>query len=364
MEFREEILRKLGSVMHPEHRKDIVSLNMIESYSEDNEKIRVVLTLGRKKDPMASSVRKMTEIAIKDIVKDSRTVEVIVKEKEEAAKVQVSGLSKVKKFVAVASGKGGVGKSTVAVNLAVSLARKGYKTGLLDADIYGPSLPKMLGLEGFQPEIQQEEGRDMMVPPEKYGIKVMSIGFFFDASRALIWRGPMATSAIRNLLNDTLWGELDYLLIDLPPGTNDIHLTMVQTIGLNSAVIVTTPQMVAVADAVKAVNMFQNEQINVPVAGIVENMAWFSPSDNPEKKYFIFGKGGGQYMAETMKVPLLGHLPVNEEICSGGDSGNPSVLSESAHIAEDLEKITLRFLNEMKKIENVHTPHIVDVKHK
>lgn len=364
MEFREEIFRKLGEVIHPEHRKDIVSLNMVESFTEDQEQIHIVLTFGRKNDPMAASVKKMTEIAVKNVVKASRKVEVVIKEKEEIPREPVSGLNNVKKFVAIASGKGGVGKSTVAVNLAISLARKGFRTGLLDADIYGPSLPKMLGLEGFQPDMHQEQGRDMIVPPEKYGIKVMSIGFFFDPSRALIWRGPMANSALRNLLNDTLWGELDYLLIDLPPGTNDIHLTMVQTIGLNSAVIVTTPQMVAVADAVKAVNMFQNDQIKVPVAGIVENMAWFTPSDMPGKKYYIFGNGGGNYMADKFNVPLLGHLPVNEEICTGGDNGNPPVLAPTSPSARELEAITVRFLAEMGKIEVDYTPHKVEVKHK
>jgi len=362
MKNRNEIYKRLSSVIHPEYKSDIVSLEIVKSYSEDENRIEILLLFKRKNDPMASSVRKLTELAVKDIVKNRKEVVVSVVPDETPVNKEYNALENVKHVVAIASGKGGVGKSTVAVNLAVALAKKGYKIGLLDADIYGPSLPIMFGLEGYRPDICQINRKDLMLPPEKFGVKVMSIGFFFDPSKALIWRGPMATSAIKNLLNDTCWGELDFLLIDLPPGTNDIHLTLVQTIGLSAAVVVTTPQMVAVADAIKAVNMFQDEKINIPVIGIVENMAWFSPDDLPENKYYVFGKGGAQYISDKMNVPLIGNIPVSEKICSGGDSGNPAFMLDDPIIKIELDKITGRFLEELEKSAAVHKPQKVEIK--
>ncbi len=362
MEYKEAILKSLSSVMHPEYKKDVVSLELIDSYTETETRIIIQLLFRRKKDPMAATVRKMVEIAVKDIVKDAKKTEVIVIAKEETKEEPHNSLEKVKHIIAIASGKGGVGKSTVSVNLAVALAKKGFRTGLLDADIYGPSLPKMFGMEGFEPETKKIGNKDFIVPPEKYGVKMLSLGFFFDPTRALIWRGPMATGAIKNLLNDTLWGELDYLLIDLPPGTNDIHLTLVQSIGLSGAVVVTTPQMVAVADAVKGVNMFQNENIDVPVIGIVENMAWFVPDDHPGKKYYIFGQGGAEYISKKMKVPLLGQIPINENICSGGDKGTPAILIGSPAISYAIEALTDKFLSEFGRISETHKPHIVEIK--
>ena len=362
MEFKEAILKRLSSVMHPEYKKDVVSLDLIDSYSETETQIKIQLLFKRKKDPMASAVRKMVEIAVKDVVNDTKKTEVTISLKETIEAKPFNGLEKVKHIIAIASGKGGVGKSTVSVNLAVALAKKGFSTGLLDADIYGPSLPKMFGMEGFQPDMQKIGNKDFVVPPEKYGVKMLSLGFFFDPSKALIWRGPMATGAIKNLLNDTLWGELDYLLIDLPPGTNDIHLTLVQSIGLSGAVVVTTPQMVAVADAVKAVNMFQNENIDVPVIGIVENMAWFVPDDDPGKKYFIFGQDGAEYISKKMKVPLLGQIPINEKICSGGDSGTPALLIGSPEISSAIKAFSDKFLSEFDRISKTHIPHIVEIK--
>ena len=362
MEFREKIYKRLSGVIHPELKQDIVSLNLIDFFEENENELRIGLLFRRKKDPMSGTVRKMTELAVREVVAEQKKVEVFVVEKEENPEKAIDGLALVKNIVAIASGKGGVGKSTVSVNLAVSLAKNGYKTGLLDADIYGPSLPKMFGMEDFVPDMKKVGNKDFIVPPEKYGVKVLSIGFFVDPSQALIWRGPMATGAIKNLLQDTLWGELDFLFIDMPPGTNDIHLTLVQNIGLSGAVIVTTPQMVAVADAVKGINMFLNEKIGVPVIGVVENMSWFVPSDDLNKKYYIFGRGGADYISETMNVPVIGRIPINEQICSGGDSGVPAAVSGNEALEREIESLCSFFIEEFSKTSETHIPHIVETK--
>jgi ATP-binding protein involved in chromosome partitioning len=230
----------------------------------------------------------------------------------------------VKNIVAVASGKGGVGKSTVAVNLAVALANSGARVGLIDADIFGPSIPKMFGTEDIRPAGEKVNGRDMIVPVEKFGVKFLSIGFFVETESAIIWRGPMASNALKQLIMDAIWGELDYMLIDLPPGTSDIHLTMVQTLPVTGALIVTTPQEVALADVVRGASMFQSKSIDVPVLGLVENMAWFTPAELPENKYYIFGKDGGKMLAERLGLKLLGQIPIVESIREGGDEGVPS----------------------------------------
>ena len=231
--------------------------------------------------------------------------------------------------IAVASGKGGVGKSTVAVNLAIALAKQGARVGLLDADIFGPSIPKMFGAEGSVPKVKKVAGKDRIVPLEKYGIKMLSIGFFVKPEDALIWRGAMATGALKQLINDGLWGELDYMLIDLPPGTSDIHLTMVQTVPVTAAIIVSTPQDVALADAIKGLSMFEADKIEVPVIGLVENMSWFTPEELPENKYYIFGKDGVKRLAEEKNIPLLGQIPIVQSIREGGDQGTPAVLQDT-----------------------------------
>jgi ATP-binding protein involved in chromosome partitioning len=235
----------------------------------------------------------------------------------------------VENIIAIASGKGGVGKSTIAVNLAVALAKTGASVGLLDADVYGPSLPKMFGLEGLRPEIRQEGNRELMVPIEKYGVKALSLGFFVNPEDALVWRGPMATNALKQLITLGDWGELDYLLIDLPPGTGDIHLTMVQEVAVTGAVIVSTPQQVALADVIKGIAMFTGEKINVPVLGLVENMSWFTPAELPENKYYIFGKEGCKNLAKSLGIELLAQIPLVQSICENGDSGKPSVLDDN-----------------------------------
>ena len=238
-------------------------------------------------------------------------------------------LPQVKNVIAVSSGKGGVGKSTVSANLAIALARLGYKVGLLDADIFGPSIPKMFSVEDARPYSENIDGRDLIQPVEKYGVKLLSIGFFVDPEQAILWRGGMASNALKQLIGDAAWGELDYFLIDLPPGTSDIHLTTFQTVAITGAVIVSTPQEVALADARKGIDMFTNDKVNVPILGLVENMAWFTPAELPENKYYIFGKEGCKQLAEEMGVPLLGQIPVVQSICEGGDNGCPVALDDT-----------------------------------
>jgi ATP-binding protein involved in chromosome partitioning len=235
-------------------------------------------------------------------------------------------LPQVKNVIAVSSGKGGVGKSTVAANLAVALAKLGYKVGLLDADIFGPSVPKMFQVEDARPYAELIDGRDLIVPIEKYGIKLLSIGFFVDPDQATLWRGGMASNALKQLIGDANWGELDYFVLDTPPGTSDIHLTLVQTLAITGAVIVSTPQQVALADARKGINMYTNDKVDVPILGLVENMAWFTPAELPENKYYIFGKEGAKQLAEEMNVPLLGQIPIVQSICENGDKGTPAAL--------------------------------------
>ena len=259
--------------------------------------------------------------------------------------------NKIKNTIVVASGKGGVGKSTVAVNLAVALAHKGFKVGLLDADIYGPSIPMMLGLSDAKPQFAGEEGKEVFLPYEKYGVKISSIGFYVEPGQALIWRGPMAASVFTQLLNDTDWGELDYLVIDSPPGTGDIQLTLVQSTSVTGAVIVTTPQQVALADARKAIGMFRKPEIKVPILGIVENMSWFTPAELPENKYYLFGKEGGKQTAKEFNIALLGQIPLIQSICENGDSGEPAANIDNKQYQEIFASLADKTL-EMLDIRN------------
>jgi ATP-binding protein involved in chromosome partitioning len=248
-------------------------------------------------------------------------------------------LKDVKNVIAVASGKGGVGKSTVAVNLAVALERAGKKTGIIDADVYGPSIPKMLNVEAEKPGATKINDKDILLPVENYGLKILSIGFFVKPQDALVWRGPMATNALKQLLHETNWGELDYLVIDLPPGTSDIHLTMVQSVAVTGAIIVSTPQKVALADVVKGIGMFKSQRINVPVLGLVENMSWFTPEELPENKYYIFGKEGCKKYAEENNIPLLGQIPIVQGICEDGDTGTPSALNTDSIVGKAFRQL-------------------------
>lgn len=262
-----------------------------------------------------------------------------IKSDEVMKKDEVKALPKVKNIIAIASGKGGVGKSTIASNLAIALSKSGAAVGLIDADIYGPSIPKMFNVEGQRPMVRKIDGVDIIEPIENYGIKILSIGFFINPDDALVWRGPMATNALKQLIRQSNWGELDYLLVDLPPGTSDIHLTLVQEVPVTGAIIVSTPQEVALADAVKGISMFLGDKINVPVLGLVENMSWFTPAELPDNKYYIFGKEGCKNLAEKKNIPLLGQIPIIQSICEDGDAGKPSVLNENSIVGKAFLKM-------------------------
>lgn len=326
------ILDALVHVRYPGNGKDIVSAGMVQdNIVIDGNKVSFSLLFDKQNDPFAKSVVKAAEQAILTYVGENidikGNVSIVAKEAPKPQQPPAI-LPDVKNIIAVSSGKGGVGKSTVASNLAISLATLGYKVGLLDADIHGPSIPKMFGVEAAHPEVIESEGRHIIIPIEKYGVKVLSIGFFVDAEQALVWRGVVAGNALKQLISDSDWGELDYFIMDLPPGTGDIHLTLVQMLGITGAIVVTTPQEVALADARKGVNMFMGEKVNVPVLGLIENMAWFTPAELPENKYFIFGKDGGKRLAEELEVPLLGQIPLVQSIRECGDAGRPIAAGE------------------------------------
>ncbi len=322
------VLDTLRDVINPENEKDIVSLGMVRELTAGDAKIQFALVFPKSKNPFTQAVKKSCEQALHSRFGNSISVDISL----DAEKVvhQERPLPDVKNIVAIASGKGGVGKSTVAVNLAASLVRLGYSVGLIDADVYGPSVPKMFHEDGTRPLLKQVDGRDRIIPVEKYGVKILSIGFFVDGKDALVWRGPMATGALKQLIHDGYWGSLDYLLIDLPPGTGDVHLTLVQTLAVTGVIIVSTPQEVALADAIKGISMFTGKSIAVPVLGLVENMAWFTPAELPENKYYIFGKEGCKKLAAEMKVPLLGQIPLIQSICEGGDTGMPVAADENS----------------------------------
>ena len=327
------ILDALSNVRYPGTGKNLVEAGMVEDNIRiEGMKVSFSLVFEKPTDPFMKSVVKAAETAILTYV--SRDVEIqgniSVKTVQTPRPEVTQLLPQVKNIVGISSGKGGVGKSTVSANLAVALAKLGYKVGLLDADVFGPSMPKMFQVEDARPYAEKVDGREMIVPVEKYGVKLLSIGFFVDPDQATLWRGGMASNALKQLIGDALWGELDYFLIDLPPGTSDIHLTVVQTLAMTGAVGVSTPKDEALADARKGMNMFTNEKVNVPILGLVENMAWFTPAELPENKYYIFGKEGAKRLAEEMNVPLLGQIPIVQSIREGGDNGRPVALDEDS----------------------------------
>ena len=332
----EERLDVLHTVQHPELKSDIVTLGMVEGLTVSDDKVQFSLLFARSRDPFALSIKKRAEEAVAArypqyagrtvvFVKEAAPKKPAPKEKQKLGEKQ--GISRI---VAVSSAKGGVGKSTVTANLAVSLADMGYRVGLLDADIYGPSQPTMFGVEGYRPEGKQIDGKDWIVPAEAFGVKIMSIGFFIDPSDALMWRGPMATNALRQMIHQTLWGPLDFLLLDLPPGTGDVHLSIIGEMKIDGAVIVSTPQRVALADVVRGVAMFRNEKIGIPVLGLVENMAWFTPAELPNHRYYIFGKEGARRLAEETNLPLLAEIPLIQSVRESGDEGHPASANASA----------------------------------
>ena len=332
---KEQIKTALAHVLHPEKKVDIVSLDMIQDIIVQEKYVSFTLEMVTKNDPLAQELSQRCEGAIHKFIDRDAVVDIQVginvsqqrQSPPPAPEPTASPLSGVKNIIAVASGKGGVGKSTVAVNLAAALARNGAKVGLMDADIYGPSIPTMFNL--FErPDITVQK---KLIPLEKYGIKLVSMGFLVDVNQAMVWRGPMVTSAIKQFMNDVEWGELDYMILDLPPGTGDIQLTIVQSVPLSGAVIVSTPQNVALDDVRKGVAMFH--KVNVPVLGVIENMAYFSPPDAPDKKYYIFGQGGASQLADELAVPVLGEIPLEQPIRESGDNGKPIVLADQESTA-------------------------------
>ncbi len=326
------ILDALRNVRYPGTGKNIVEAGMVEDDIRiDGNKVSFSLIFDRPTDPFIKSLVKAAESALHHYISPEVDItgNIAVKISNPAPVQAPRPLADVKNIIGVSSGKGGVGKSTVAANLAVALAREGYKVGLLDADIFGPSMPKMFGVENEQLYMHNVDGRDMIIPLEKYGVKLLSIGFLVDKNSPVLWRGSMASNALKQLITDADWGDLDYFLIDMPPGTSDIHLTLVQTLALTGVVIVSTPQQVALADARKGIAMFTQEKINVPILGLIENMAWFTPEKHPDEKYYIFGREGGVSLAQELGLKLLGQIPVIGTICERADSGDPIATGDS-----------------------------------
>jgi ATP-binding protein involved in chromosome partitioning len=346
---RENILEVLGKVHEPDLKKDIVSLNLVENLEFTDTGINITVLVSNPALHARKRMQELVEFNLKQAFGDDLQIATTVKGiPTESMKARRKILPEVKNIIAIASGKGGVGKSTVTANLAGGLAKAGYKVGIVDADIYGPSMPTMFDVVGERPTMIDVDGTPMINPVMSYGIKILSIGFFTEQDNAVVWRGPMAAKAMTQLFTDAYWGELDYLLIDLPPGTGDIHLSLVQTVPLDGAVIVSTPQEVALADARKGVNMFKLENINVPVIGIIENMAWFTPEELPENKYYLFGRDGAKNLAEGMGETFLGHIPLVQSVRESGDVGRPAVFQENTPTALVFEELVRTFVEEVK----------------
>ncbi len=327
---KENILRALSTVPDPDLGKDLVTLKMIKDVEVNGKSIQFTVVLTTPACPLKDKIKEDCINAIYQVVGTDVKISINMTARVTENKLPTEVLPGVKNIIAVASGKGGVGKSTVSVNLAVGLAKSGAKVGLIDADIHGPSIPLMMGLVGQKPKVKKVGEKHILTPLVAHGVKTLSFGFLVPEGQAVIWRGPMISSAFRQFITDCDWGELDYMIIDLPPGTGDIHLTLSQTLSITGAVVVTTPQAVAISDARKALGMFQNDKINTPVLGIIENMAYFTPEELPNNKYYIFGKGGGIKLAQEYNVPLLGQIPLVQGVSESGDAGTPIVLNESS----------------------------------
>lgn len=325
----------LATVRYPGTGKNLVEAEMVEDDLRiDGMSVSFSLLFERETDPFLKSVLKAAETAIHTYVDKDVRVTINVKTTQARRPEPGKMLPQVRNVIAVSSGKGGVGKSTVAANLAVALARLGYKVGLLDADIFGPSMPKMFHMEAERIFAEEKEGRQLLIPAMKYGVKLLSIGFFVNPDTATLWRGGMASNALKQLIADTDWGELDYFILDTPPGTSDIHLTLLQNLAITGAVIVSTPQQVALADARKGIDMYRNDKVNVPILGLVENMSWFTPAELPDSRYYIFGREGVSRLAEEMQLPLLGQIPVVQSICESGDEGEPAAVHDNTATGE------------------------------
>ena len=346
--MKQQVLDALKQVQHPETGQNLVEGNMIESVAISDDRIAVTIAFSRPRDPFMNSIKKQA-LQLLESKFPAMQGKIFIYVKEGAPRKPLterprSTTEKIGKIIAVASGKGGVGKSTVTANLAVTLSEMGFRVGVLDADIYGPSQPKMFGVENYMPPAVEHEGQELIVPAEAYGIKLMSIGFFIAPTDALVWRGPMATNALKQLIHQTYWDVLDFLLIDLPPGTGDVHLTILQELKIDGAVIVSTPQQVALADVLRGIKMFQAPKIEIPVLGIIENMAWFTPAELPQNRYYLFGKGGAAELARRENLPLLGEIPIVQSVMEGSETGEPAVSQEKMvreeyrHVAENIVK--------------------------
>jgi ATP-binding protein involved in chromosome partitioning len=356
------ILEALAKVRYPGTGKNLVEAGMVDDNIRiDGNKVFFTLIVEKPNDPFIKSVVKAAETSILTYISPTVDIKgnISVRSLSDARPEPEKLLPEVKNIIAIASGKGGVGKSTVSANLAVALAAMGYKTGLIDADLFGPSQPKMFNLEDARPHLEKTGNRELIQPAEKYGVKLLSIGFFVHKEEAILWRGAMASNALKQLLGDANWGRLDYLLIDLPPGTSDIHLTLVQTLAITGVVVVSTPQEVALADARKGISMFIGDKVNVPVLGLIENMSWFTPAELPENKYYLFGKEGGKRLSEELNIPLLGQIPLVQSICESGDAGVPAALNPHTTIGA-----AFRYLaeNVVKRVAYRHA-HIAPTKH-
>lgn len=356
------ILDALATVRYPGTGKNLVEQEMVEDDMRiDGMKVSFSLIFDKSTDPFMKSVLKAAETAIHTYAYPEAEVTINVKTRTADRPEPGKMLPEVKNVIAVSSGKGGVGKSTVAANLAVALAKLGYNVGLLDTDIFGPSVPKMFGLENVQIFAEEKDGRQLLIPAEKYGVKMLSIGFFVKPETATLWRGAMACNALKQLIADTDWGALDFLVLDTPPGTSDIHLTLLQTLAITGAVIVSTPQQVALADARKGVDMYRNEKVNVPILGMVENMAWFTPAELPENRYYLFGREGVKRMAEEMNVPLLGQIPIVQSICESGDEGEPAAVKDDTITGQAFANLARAVVEETEKRNAQQPPtHIVE----
>lgn len=349
---REAVLDVLGSILEPDLKKDIISLNFVEDLAVEGTTVSLTVYASNPALHARKRMQEAVEFNLKRVFGEEIIVRCTVKglpseNRSEHRKI----LPEVKHIIAVASGKGGVGKSTVTANLAGGLAKAGYRVGIVDGDIYGPSMPTMFDVVGERPTMIDVDGTPMISPVMSYGIKILSIGFFTSQDDAVVWRGPMASKALTQLFTDAYWGELDYLLIDLPPGTGDIHLSLVQTVPLDGVVIVSTPQEVALADARKGVNMFKLDTINVPIVGLVENMAWFTPAELPENRYYIFGRDGVKNLAEGMGETFLGHIPLVQGVCESGDAGRPAVFQENTPTARAFEELVRIFVQEVNALK-------------
>jgi ATP-binding protein involved in chromosome partitioning len=340
---KDQVINALRTVNDPDLHRDLVTLNMIEDVEVDGNKVSFKVVLTTPACPLKDKIKQDCITAIHQLIDPWAEVSIEMTSRVTTRRADKQPLLQgVKNIIAVASGKGGVGKSTVAANLAVALGRTGAKVGLIDADIYGPSIPLMFDEVDAKPHAIEKDGKTLVVPIQKYGISILSVGFFVDPAKALVWRGPMASNALTQLFSEADWGELDYMVIDMPPGTGDIHLTIVQQLPVTGVCIVTTPQEVALADARKAIGMFTQDNINVPVLGLIENMAWFTPAELPENKYYIFGKEGGKKLAEANNIPLLGQIPLVQGICESGDKGSPIALDFSSPVSEAFRHLAER----------------------